>query len=165
MPTTDVTLRSATETDVPAILALIQALADYENLRDACVATEESLRATLFCDQPWAKVTIAELPDERIAGFALYCSNYSTFLARPGIWLEDLFVYPEFRGRGIGRKLLAQLARHAVEQNFGRLDWNVLDWNTPSIAFYESLGALRLTEWNTFRLTGGAMTALAMSDA
>lgn len=164
MPTTDVILRSATKTDVPAILALIQALADYEKLRDACVATEESLRETLFCEPPWAKVTLAELPDGRIAGFALYCSNYSTFLARPGIWLEDLFVYPEFRGRGIGRTLLAHLARHAVEHNFGRVEWNVLDWNTPSIAFYESLGALRLNEWNTFRLTGDAITALATSD-
>jgi GNAT superfamily N-acetyltransferase len=165
MLTTEVTLRSARETDVPAILALIQALADYEKLRDACVATEESLRATLFCDPPWAKVTIAELPGGRIAGFALHCTNYSTFLARPGIWLEDLFVYPEFRGHGIGRKLLAHLARHALEQNFGRVEWNVLDWNTPSIAFYESLGALRLSEWNTFRLTGEAITALANSDA
>lgn len=164
MPTTAVTLRPASETDVPAILALIRALADYEQLTSACVATEASLRATLFGASRWAQVTLAEVHDGQIAGFALHCTNYSTFLAQPGIWLEDLFVYPEFRGHGIGRKLLAHLAHHAVENNFGRVEWNVLDWNTPSIGFYESLGAQRLTEWSTFRLTGDALIALGGSD-
>ncbi len=164
MPNASVVLRTATETDVPDILALIEALADYERLRDACVATEELLRATLFGAAPKAEVIIAE-SDGVVAGFALFCSNYSTFLAQPGIWLEDLFVRPEFRGHGIGRSLLAHLARLAVERNCGRVEWAVLDWNTPSIGFYESLGARGMTEWTTFRLTGDAMHTLASSDA
>lgn len=164
MPNAAVLLRPATETDVPAILALIEALADYERLRDACVATEDRLRATLFGPRPGAEVILADV-DGQVVGFALFCSNYSTFLAQPGIWLEDLFVRPEFRGRGIGRALLAQLARLAVARDCGRVEWAVLDWNEPSIGFYESLGARGMTEWTTFRLTGDAMNALATSDA
>lgn len=163
MPNAAVMLRSATESDVPAILALIQALADYERLRDACVATEDQLRDTLFGTVPKAEVLLAEMPDGKVAGFALFCGNYSTFLAKPGIWLEDLFVYPEFRGHGIGRALLAKLAHLAVARDCGRVEWAVLDWNAPSIGFYESLGARGLTEWTTFRLTGDAITTLAAS--
>ena len=163
MPNASVVLRTATEADVPAILALIQALAEYERLRDDCVATEERLRATLFGAAPRAEVVLAETGDFVVAGFALFCSNYSTFLAQPGIWLEDLFVYPAFRGQGIGRALLAHLARLAVTRDCGRVEWAVLNWNAPSIAFYESLGARGLTEWTTNRLTGEALTALASS--
>lgn len=164
MLNTDVVLRCARETDVPAILALIQALAEYERLREACVATEDQLRATLFGAAPAAEVLLAECGDGEVAGFALFCGNYSTFLAQPGIWLEDLFVRPEYRGHGVGRALLARLARLAVERQCGRVEWAVLDWNAPSIGFYESLGARGMTEWTTFRLTGDAMTALATSD-
>ncbi len=165
MPNAAVVLRTAIETDVPAILELIQALAVYEKMRDDCVATEERLRATLFGDAPKAEVILAQAGDGEVAGFALFCSNYSTFLAQPGIWLEDLFVQPDYRGHGIGRNLLVHLARLAVERKCGRVEWAVLDWNAPSIGFYESLGARAMTEWTTYRLTGDAMTALASSDA
>ena len=162
MPNASVVLRTATETDVPTILELIEALADYERLRDQCVATEERLRATLFGAVPMAEVVLAEA-DGQVAGFALFCGNYSTFLAKPGIWLEDLFVRPEFRGDGIGKRLLAHLAQLAIERDCGRVEWAVLDWNTPSIGFYESIGARGATEWTTFRLAGDAITALAAS--
>lgn len=162
MPNASVVLRTATETDVPTILELIEALADYERLRDQCVATEERLRATLFGAVPMAEVVLAEA-DGQVAGFALFCGNYSTFLAKPGIWLEDLFVRHEFRGDGIGKRLLAHLAQLAIERDCGRVEWAVLDWNTPSIGFYESIGARGATEWTTFRLTGDAITALAAS--
>lgn len=165
MPNASVVLRAASESDVPAILALIQALADYERLRADCVATEERLRATLFGNAPKAEVILAEMPDGAVAGFALFCSNYSTFLAKPGIWLEDLFVYPTHRGHGIGRALLAHLAQLAVTRECGRVEWAVLDWNAPSIGFYESLGARGMTEWTTFRLTGSALATLAGSGA
>lgn len=164
MPKSDVILRAASETDVPSILSLIEALAVYERMRDDCVATEARLRATLFGPTPKAEVILAETATGEVAGFALFCSNYSTFLAQPGIWLEDLFVRPEYRGHGVGRSLLAQLARLARERECGRVEWAVLDWNAPSIGFYESLGARGMTEWTTFRLTGDAMTALATSD-
>lgn len=160
-----VVLRTATETDVPAILSLIQALAEYERMRDDCIATEAKLQATLFGPSPKAEVILAESGDGQVAGFALFCSNYSTFLAQPGIWLEDLFVQPEYRGRGIGRLLLAHLARLAIERDCGRVEWAVLDWNTPSIGFYESLSARGMTEWTTFRLTGDALNALATNTA
>jgi GNAT superfamily N-acetyltransferase len=161
MPNAAVQIRPARETDVPAILSLIEALADYERLRDQCLATEDGLRATLFGERPAAEVLIAETADGQVAGFALFCGNYSTFLAKPGLWLEDLFVRPELRGQGIGQRLLAALSRVAVERGCGRVEWAVLDWNTPSIGFYESLGARGMTEWTTFRLTGDALTALA----
>ena len=158
-------LRTATERDVPAILALIQALAEYERMRNECVATETRLRETLFCAAPKAEVVLAETVTGEVAGFALFCGNYSTFLAQPGIWLEDLFVRPEHRGHGIGKQLLAHLARLAVERDCGRVEWAVLDWNTPSIGFYESLSARGLTEWTTFRLTGHALHDLAGAAA
>jgi GNAT superfamily N-acetyltransferase len=157
MPTT---IRPASPTDLPVILDLIQQLAEYEKLRDACVATESRLRDSLFGPHPAAEVIIAE--HEGVpAGFALYCHNYSTFLARRGIWLEDLFVRPEHRGRGIGRLLLERLAAIAVERDCGRLEWAVLDWNASAIGFYRSLGAVPMDEWTTFRVTGDALATLA----
>ncbi len=165
MPQTRTTLRPATAADVPVILELIQALSVYERLEEACIATEDTLRATLFGAYPSAEVVLAESSDGGVAGFALFCSNYSTFLAQPGIWLEDLFVRPEYRGAGIGKQLLAHLAQLALQRNCGRVEWAVLDWNAPSIGFYESIGARGMTEWTTFRLTGDAMHALASAQA
>lgn len=154
-----VIIRAATPADLPLILDLIQQLAEYEKLRDACVATEERLHASLFGSSPAAEVIIAELDGEP-AGFALFCHNYSTFLAQRGLWLEDLFVRPTFRGFGIGRRLLERLAAIAIERECGRLEWAVLDWNAPAIGFYRSLGAVPMDEWTTFRVTGPALTAL-----
>jgi GNAT superfamily N-acetyltransferase len=156
-----VTLRAANAADVPVILELIQGLAEYERLADACVATEARLRQTLFSAQPSAEVVLAELPDAGVVGFALFCSNYSTFLAQPGIWLEDLFVKPAHRGHGIGKTLLQHLAALAVQRDCGRVEWAVLDWNAPSIGFYESLGARGKTEWTTYQLSGDALRTLA----
>lgn len=152
-------IRAATPADADLILGFIRALAEYERLADACVATEAALRDTLFGELPAAWVLIAEL-DAVPVGFALWCRNYSTFLARPGIWLEDLFVVPEARGRGAGKALLATLARMATERGWGRVEWAVLDWNTPSIEFYRALGAVAMDDWTTFRLTGEAMARL-----
>jgi GNAT superfamily N-acetyltransferase len=157
------TMRFATPADLALILEFIQQLAEYEKLRDACVATEERLRSSLFGDRPAAEVLIAEC-DGTPAGFALFCHNYSTFLAQRGIWLEDLFVNPAFRGRGIGRALLERLAALALERECGRLEWNVLDWNAPAIGFYRSLGAVPMDEWTTFRLTGPALASLALGS-
>lgn len=155
-------IREANDSDVPQIQRFIRALADYEKLAHLVVATEAQLHATLFGNPPYAEVILAE-EDGTPAGFALFFHNYSTFLAQPGIYLEDLFVKPEYRGRGYGKALLARLAQIARERNCGRIDWAVLDWNEPSIAFYESLGALRMNEWHTFRLTGPALESLAGS--
>jgi GNAT superfamily N-acetyltransferase len=158
MPTLE--LRPATVHDVPLILDLIRGLAEYERLPNAVVATEEGLRASLFGPVPAAEVMIAEM-DGASAGFALFCHNYSTFLGRRGLWLEDLFVRPAFRGQGIGRALLAYLAEVAVARDCGRLEWSVLDWNEPAIGFYRSLGAVPMDEWTTFRVTGEALSRLA----
>ena len=153
-------IRPADSADAPQILRFIQALADYEKLRHQAVATEETLRATLFGARPYAEVLIAEW-DGAPAGFALFFHNYSTFLAKPGIYLEDLFVLPELRSRGIGKALLLRLARLAVERGCGRLEWSVLDWNEPAIGFYKSLGAVAMDEWTGFRVTGDSLTNLA----
>jgi GNAT superfamily N-acetyltransferase len=153
-------IREANEADVPQIHQFIRDLADYEKLGHVVVATEAQLLATLFGDTTFAEVIIAE-EDGKPAGFALFFHNYSTFLAQPGIYLEDLFVKPEYRGRGYGKALLARLAQIARERKCGRVDWAVLDWNEPSIKFYESLGARRMDEWHTFRLTGPALERLA----
>jgi len=153
-------IRAANESDVPQIHQFIRDLADYEKLAHVVVATDAQLRETLFGKTPYAEVIIAE-EDGTPAGFALFFHNYSTFLAQPGIYLEDLFVKPEYRGRGYGKALLARLAQIARERNCGRVDWAVLDWNEPSIAFYESLGARRMDEWHTFRLTGPSLDRLA----
>ena len=154
------TIRPATRGDVPVILELIRGLAEYEKLAHECVATEARLNESLFGARPEAEVLIAEA-DGGPAGFALFFHNYSTFLAKQGIYLEDLFVKPEFRGRGIGKALLTHLARLAVERDCGRLEWSVLDWNTDAIRFYESLGAKAMEEWTVFRVAGDALTKLA----
>jgi len=152
-------IRPAHEGDVPLILALVRELADYERLLDTVFATEEKLRTTLFGTRPAAEVLIATV-DDKPAGFALFFQNYSTFLAQPGLYLEDLFVRPDVRGCGIGRALLTRLAAIAIERNYGRMEWSVLDWNEPAIKFYESLGAKRLDDWRTFRLTGAELAKM-----
>lgn len=155
-----VSLRPATSADTPQILAFIRGLAEYEKLSHVCFATEESLRQTLFGPRPFAEVTMADW-DGQPAGFALFFHNYSTFRARPGIYLEDLYVVPALRGKGIGKALLRELARLAVDRGCARLEWSVLDWNAPSIAFYKSLGAEPQDEWTIFRLTDEALERLA----
>jgi GNAT superfamily N-acetyltransferase len=144
--------------DVPIILHFIEALADYEKLRHACIATEDALRETLFGQRVYAEVILAHWNGQP-AGFALFFHNYSTFLAKPGLYLEDLFVEPALRGHGIGKALLQEVARIANRRGCGRLDWSVLDWNQPSIDFYRRMGALPLDDWTTFRLTGPALEA------
>jgi GNAT superfamily N-acetyltransferase len=153
-------IRSATEQDVPVILDLIKQLADYERLADRVTATEQRLRDTLFSERPAAEVLLASLEGETV-GFAVFFTNYSTFLAKPGLYLEDLFVKPHARGKGIGKALLARLAGIALERDCGRIDWSVLDWNEPSLRFYEALGAAPLTDWTTYRLTGESLAKLA----
>jgi GNAT superfamily N-acetyltransferase len=153
-------LRSATRDDVPVIAELIRGLARFEKLEQEVVMTEELLAAGLFGERPYAEVVLAE-DDGRPVGFALFFHNFSTFLGRPGIYLEDLFVVPEHRGGGIGRMLLAHLARLAVERGCGRLEWAVLDWNRDAIKFYERLGARPNSDWTVYRLTGEALTGLA----
>lgn len=157
------TLRAAQSSDVPVILELIRGLADYERLACEVTATEARLQQSLFPTDhsaPAAHCVIAEV-DDAPAGFALYFFNYSTFLARPGLYLEDLFVKPEFRSRGLGRALLLHLAKLANQRGCGRMEWTVLDWNQPAIDFYESLGARRMKEWQVCRLSGPALTQYA----
>ena len=149
-------IRQATEADVPMILRFIRALAEYEKLSHKVVATEESLRRTLFGNPRFAEVILGYEDGEPV-GFALFFHNYSTFLGRPGIYLEDLFVDPDRRGRGYGKALLAHLARLARDRDCGRVEWAVLDWNAPSIQCYKSLGAVPLDDWIIFRLTGEAL--------
>lgn len=153
-------LRSATAADVPAVLSCIRGLAEYEKLPHEVVATEEILRETLFGPRPAAEVVLAE-DGEEVAGFALFFHNFSTFLGRPGLYLEDLYVYPRFRGRGLGRQLLAHLARLAVERKCGRFEWAVLDWNVDAIGFYEAMGAVAMSDWTVYRLAGDALQRLA----
>jgi len=154
------TIRPAAPGDEALVLAFIRELAEYEKLLDSVVATEDSVRAALFAPNPRVFADIAEA-DGKPAGFALWFYNYSTFLARPGLYLEDLFVRPQFRGRGIGKGLLIHLAARAVNEGCGRLEWSVLDWNQPSIAFYQSLGARPVEGWTIYRLTGDALRNLA----
>ncbi len=154
------TITPATADDVPTILRLIRALAEYEKMASLVVATEDGLRAALFGAQPAAECLIAREGGEPV-GLALFFHNFSTFTGRRGIYLEDLFVEPACRGKGYGRALLHRLAQLAVERGCARLEWSVLDWNAPAIGFYESLGAKRLDEWQIFRLTGDALTAFA----
>lgn len=154
------TLRVAQPSDVSLILQFIQELADYEKLRHEAIATEALLEEHLFGPTPSAEVLIAEW-EQAPAGFALYFRTFSTFLGRPGIYLEDLYVRPQYRGKGLGRSLLVELAKIAVERGYGRVEWSVLNWNTPSIGFYQSLGAKPLDEWTGYRLTGEALTQLA----
>ena len=153
-------IRSAVPEDAAQILDFIRGLAEYERLSHEVVATEEKIEQTIFGSNPSAEVLIAEW-DRQPAAFALFFPTYSTFLAKAGIWLEDLFVMPDFRGRGIGRALLAHLAALAIERDCGRLEWAVLDWNEPAIGFYRRLGAEGQDEWTTWRLTGEALHDLA----
>ena len=153
-------IRPATEADLGVIEALIRALAEYERMRDEVVMDAALLRRNLFGERRFAEVLIAEENSEA-AGFALFFHNFSTFVGRPGIYLEDLFVKPEHRGKGYGKALLRRLAEIAVERECGRLEWAVLDWNEPAIGFYQSLGARPNNEWTVYRLAGEALETLA----
>ena len=149
---------------MPLIRQLIAELAEYERLADAAVATDDDLCAQLFGAQPAAEVLIGEV-DGEAASFALFFHNFSTFLGKRGLYLEDLFVRPAFRGSGLGRHLMASLARIAVQRDCGRFEWSVLDWNAPAIGFYRTLGAVGMDEWTVQRLEGDALRALASHDA
>lgn len=160
----EASIRFATAEDVPTILRFIKALADYERMSDQVVATAEKLHQTLFGDHAFAEVLLVETTEAakpQAVGFALFFHNYSTFLAQPGIYLEDLYVDREHRGKGYGIALLAELASVAIARNCARLDWVVLDWNEPSIQFYHHIGAKPQDDWTTFRLTGDALKQLA----
>lgn len=157
-------IRPARPEDVPDILRLVRELAAYEREPDAVAATEDDLRRWLFGDDPVAHVHVAETGG-RVVGMALWFRTYSTWTGQPGIHLEDLFVEPGQRGSGHGRALLAELARIAVERGYRRVEWAVLDWNAPSIAFYDALGATPMAEWETYRLTGQALVELAGAGA
>ncbi|OFW15253.1 MAG: hypothetical protein A3F70_13000 [Acidobacteria bacterium RIFCSPLOWO2_12_FULL_67_14] len=156
----DLRIVPATAADAPLLLRLIRDLAEYERLSQDVVATEASLRESLFGAEPGAQAVIAYVGEEP-AGVAVWFYNFSTFLGRPGLYLEDLFVRPEWRGRGLGRALLQYLAREAVARRCGRMEWAVLDWNAPAIGFYRSLGAVPMDEWTVYRLTGEALRRLA----
>ena len=153
-------IRAARKEDCATILHFIRELAEYEKLLHAVVATEAELSRTLFGPRPGAEILIAEWQGTA-AGFALFFPNYSTFLARPGIYLEDLFVLPQFRGNGIGLGLLRSLAKIAVDRDCGRLDWSVLDWNEPAIRFYLGIGARALDDWTQYRLDGASLRRMA----
>jgi GNAT superfamily N-acetyltransferase len=153
-------IKPATPADAPIILQLIRELAEFERLLHEVQATEEQVREQLFGARPAAEVVIARIDDE-VAGFALFFHNFSTFLGLPGIYLEDLFVRPAARSKGVGQALLRWLAAEAVKRGCGRLEWAVLDWNEPAIRFYKSLGARPMEEWGIFRLTGDALRDVA----
>ncbi len=157
-------IRAATADDAALVAQFIRELAEYERLPDAAVATAEDLRAQLFGAQPAAEVLLAEADGEP-AGFALFFHNFSTFLGKRGLYLEDLFVRPQFRGLGVGRHLMASLARIAMQRDCGRFEWSVLDWNAPAIGFYRTLGAAGMDEWTVQRLEGDALRSLAARDA
>lgn len=157
--TSDFRIATATVQDVPAIFGMIRALAEYERLADAVTTSEDALHQVLFGPSPAAEVVLGYEGTAPV-GIAIFFHNFSTFLGKRGIYLEDLFVKPEYRGRGYGRRLLAHLATLAVERDCGRLEWSVLDWNTPAVGFYQKLGAVPMDEWTVFRLTGDALTAL-----
>ena len=157
-------LRFGQPEDTPLILELVRELAVYEKLADQVSADEASLKKHLFASRRVAEVVLA-YEGERCAGFALFFHNFSTFLGKPGLYLEDLFVRPAFRGRGYGKALMVFLARIAVERGCGRFEWSVLDWNAPSLDFYRGLGAVPMSDWTVQRLTGGALEALARQPA
>ena len=159
-PALDVRVVPATERDTPTILSLIKGLAEYERLGDEVEATEDDIRESLFGDWPGAEVVLAYVGSD-LAGFALFFHNFSTFLGRRGLYLEDLFVLPPYRGRGVGRRLLAHLARVALERKCGRMEWWVLDWNESAIRFYQSIGARPMDDWTVYRLDGDALARLA----
>ena len=167
MPTGDsplFRLASARENDIGLIFQLIRELAVDEKLADQVVATEEDLRAALFGPRPAAEVVIGYAGDDP-AGFAMFFQTFSTFKGRPGLYLEDLFVKPEWRGRGLGRMLLARLARIAVERGYGRMEWSVLDWNELALRVYRAVGARPMDQWTVYRLNGEALRDLAARDA
>jgi GNAT superfamily N-acetyltransferase len=159
-PTRGLRIAAATRAEVPTILDMIRGLAQFERLAHLCIATEEDLHRELFSASPAAEVILA-WEDGEAAGFALFFHNFSTFLGRRGLYLEDLFVLPAFRRRGYGRALLIYLARLAVERGCGRFEWSVLDWNAEATAFYQALGAQVLPEWRLTRVTGAALESLA----
>lgn len=154
------TIRPAGPDDAPAIARLVRALAAYEQLEDQVEATADDFRAHLFGHRPAAEALVAEV-ESRAVGFALFFTNFSTFRGRPGLYLEDLFVEPEYRGRGIGKALIATVARQAEGRGYARLEWSVLDWNAPSIAFYRALGARPMDDWSVYRVDGDALKRLA----
>jgi len=156
----NITIRVAIEKDVPLILKFIRDLAEYEKLLQEVVATESSLKETLFTNKTNAEVIIAEV-DEQPVGFVLFFHNFSTFLGRSGIYLEDLFISPKARGQGVGKKVLNYIAKLAKDRNCGRLEWSVLNWNKDAINFYENLGAKPMNEWTVYRLSGTALADLA----
>jgi len=160
MSKTPVSIRTAAAGDADTILAFIHELAGYERLAHEVEATRADIERALSGDPPAVECLLAEAPGEPV-GFALFFHNFSTFTGKRGLYLEDLFVRPAWRGRGIGRRLLARLARIAVERDCPRFDWAVLDWNTPAIGFYDSLGACQMSDWRTTRLTGAALRRLA----
>jgi GNAT superfamily N-acetyltransferase len=159
----DLRIRCATARDLPLILTLIKALAEYEKLADEVVANEKTLRASLFGEDAKAEVALAFVGKTPV-GFAVYFHNYSTFLGLAGLYLEDLFVVPEWRRRGIGRRLLRYVARTAADRNCGRVEWSVLDWNAPAISFYRSIGARPMNNWTLYRLTGEALKQFVAED-
>jgi GNAT superfamily N-acetyltransferase len=153
-------IRSATEADVPIIRQLIRELAEYEQLTHEAVVTEAALRETLFGPRPSAEVLIAEFGNE-VAGFALYFHNYSTFVGKPGLYVEDVFVRAQFRGRGLGTAFFRRMARIAVDRGCGRMEWAVLDWNEPALNFYRKIGAVPMSDWTVHRLVGDGLLRLA----
>lgn len=155
-------LRAPTTDEVHLVVGFIRELAEYEKLLHECHITEEDLRESLFGPRPYAETLIAFL-DEKPIGFCLFFHNYSTFLGKPGLYLEDLYVQPEYRNRGFGKVILARLAALALERGCGRFEWSVLDWNEPSIAFYQKIGAEPMNGWTLQRVTGDALTNLALS--
>jgi GNAT superfamily N-acetyltransferase len=156
----NIKIRPATVEDVETIFQLIQALAEYEKLSDQVTGSAEQLHNHLFGDRPCIEALLADHQGTAI-GFALFFTNYSTFLTKPGLYLEDLFVMPEYRGKGVGKSLLSHLARLALQRNYGRLEWSVLDWNEPAIAFYQRIGATVLPDWRICRVTGDAIEKLS----
>lgn len=159
-----IVIRPAVREDTGRILAFIRELAEYEKLAHEAVADEAGLAQQLFGPTPRAEVLIAEV-DGEAAGFALFFHNFSTFVGKPGLYLEDLFVRPQYRGFGLGKRLMVRLAKIARDRDCGRFEWSVLDWNTPAIDFYRTLGAVGMDEWTGQRVTGDALTALAAQDA
>lgn len=158
--TDSVMIRPARPSDVPQLLAFIRELAEYERLAHTVETTEEQLQRALFGDRPVAEALVAELGGAAI-GWALFFTNFSTFKGLPGFYIEDIYVRPAWRGRGAGKALLQRIAATAVERGYGRVEWAVLDWNAPSIAFYKSLGAVGLDEWTIYRLTGEGLMRTA----
>ena len=155
-------LRKAVEKDIPLILNFIKALAEYEHMSDKVLASEETIRKTLFGETPYAEVILAEL-EKKAVGFALFFHNYSTFVSKPGLYLEDIFVYPDYRGKGIGKLMMKYLAKLAIEKDCGRFEWSCLTWNQPSLEFYKSLGAKTMDDWVTLRVDGKNLLKLAES--